>query len=54
LRSAEAAVDPVQLLDFMDGYWDGWLPDGVISLDYPRAPGIHGPYRRGVEDCLRD
>ncbi|MDL2077651.1 hypothetical protein QNN03_14520 [Streptomyces sp. GXMU-J15] len=33
LRSARAPVDPVQLLDFMDGYWDGWLPDGEIPLD---------------------
>lgn len=33
LRSAKALVEPVQLLDFMDGYWDGWLPDGEISLD---------------------
>ncbi|WP_094222745.1 hypothetical protein [Streptomyces diastatochromogenes] len=33
LRSAEVTPDPVQLLDFMDGYWDGWLPDGAISLD---------------------
>ncbi|MFF0110742.1 hypothetical protein [Streptomyces hirsutus] len=33
LRSARVPVEPVQLLDFMDGYWDGWLPDGEIPLD---------------------
>lgn len=33
LRSAKVVVEPVELLDFMDGYWDGWLPDGEISLD---------------------
>ncbi|WP_406438023.1 hypothetical protein OHB00_26035 [Streptomyces sp. NBC_00631] len=32
LRSAGAVVDPAELLDFMDGYWEGWLPDGEISL----------------------
>jgi hypothetical protein len=32
LRSVRALVEPVQLLDFMDGYWEGWLPDGKISL----------------------
>lgn len=33
LRSARALVEPVELPDFMDGYWDGWLPDGEISLE---------------------
>ncbi|MEV5840948.1 hypothetical protein AB0M32_03140 [Streptomyces sp. NPDC051985] len=33
LRSVGAVVDPAELLDFMDGYWEGWLPDGEISLD---------------------
>ncbi|GGK64259.1 hypothetical protein [Streptomyces flaveus] len=33
LRSARALVEPAELLDFMDGYWDGWLPDGEISLE---------------------
>jgi ADP-ribose pyrophosphatase YjhB (NUDIX family) len=33
LRSAGAVVDPAELLDFMDGYWEGWLPDGEISLE---------------------
>lgn len=33
LRSAQALVEPAELLDFMDGYWDGWLPDGEISLE---------------------
>ncbi|WP_327316392.1 hypothetical protein [Streptomyces sp. NBC_01235] len=25
--------NPEVLLDVMDGYWEGWLPDGVISLE---------------------
>ncbi|MGI3204132.1 hypothetical protein ACRJ4W_50290 [Streptomyces sp. GLT-R25] len=33
LRSARSVVEPAELLDFMDGYWDGWLPDGEISLE---------------------
>ncbi|MFC5214170.1 hypothetical protein [Streptomyces coerulescens] len=33
LRSAGAVVEPAELLDFMDGYWEGWLPDGEISLE---------------------
>ncbi|MFD3500463.1 hypothetical protein [Streptomyces sp. NPDC058678] len=33
LRSAQVMVEPAELLDFMDGYWDGWLPDGEVSLE---------------------
>jgi len=33
LRSSGELVEPAELLDFMDGYWDGWLPDGEISLE---------------------
>ncbi|MFJ9865399.1 hypothetical protein [Streptomyces sp. NPDC101165] len=33
LRTAQVFVEPAELLDFMDGYWDGWLPDGEIALD---------------------
>ncbi|MGX1491465.1 hypothetical protein RKD41_003724 [Streptomyces tendae] len=33
MRSERAPVEPAELLDFMDGYWDGWLPDGEISLE---------------------
>ncbi|MFH8409836.1 hypothetical protein ACH4FX_34415 [Streptomyces sp. NPDC018019] len=33
LRSGQVQVEPAGLLDFMDGYWDGWLPDGEISLE---------------------
>lgn len=33
LRSAHVKVEPLQLLDFMDGYWEGRLPDGEVSLD---------------------
>ncbi|MFF2519826.1 hypothetical protein [Streptomyces sp. NPDC058086] len=32
LRAARALAEPVQLPDFMDGYWAVWLPDGEISL----------------------
>ncbi|WP_406406585.1 hypothetical protein [Streptomyces sp. NBC_01643] len=32
LRSEQAAVEPAQMLDLVDGYWEGWLPDGEISL----------------------
>ncbi|WP_406838055.1 hypothetical protein ACICHK_20625 [Streptomyces sp. AHU1] len=33
LRRSGERVEPAELLDFMDGYWEGWLPDGEISLD---------------------
>ncbi|MFE1289566.1 hypothetical protein [Streptomyces sp. NPDC058751] len=33
LRSSGERVEPAELLDFMDGYWEGWLPDGEISLE---------------------
>ena len=33
LRSAEADVFPPELPDIVDGYWDGWIPDGPITLD---------------------
>ncbi|MER7924094.1 hypothetical protein ABTY96_13380 [Streptomyces sp. NPDC096057] len=33
LRSADAHVEPAELLDFMDGYWEGWLPDEEVSLE---------------------
>ncbi|MEV7388087.1 hypothetical protein [Streptomyces sp. NPDC091215] len=33
LRSAGVQVEPAELLDFMDGYWGGWLPDGEVSLE---------------------
>lgn len=32
LRDSGARVEPEVLLDLIDGYWEGWLPDGVISL----------------------
>lgn len=32
LRAEQAAVEPAQMLDLVDGYWDGWLPDGETSL----------------------
>ncbi|MFF8843412.1 hypothetical protein ACF08N_11870 [Streptomyces sp. NPDC015127] len=32
LRSAATPVEPPQLLDLVDGYWEGWLPDGEVSL----------------------
>lgn len=33
LRADDAVVAPAVLPDFIDGYWDGWLPDGEISLE---------------------
>ncbi|MFF9405998.1 NUDIX domain-containing protein [Streptomyces anandii] len=33
LRDAEVQVEPQVLLDLIDGYWEGWLPDGVVSLE---------------------
>ncbi|MGW5710130.1 hypothetical protein [Streptomyces olivaceus] len=32
LRDGGTHVEPEVLLDLIDGYWEGWLPDGVISL----------------------
>ncbi|MFF8843392.1 hypothetical protein ACF08N_11765 [Streptomyces sp. NPDC015127] len=31
-RSGDAPVEPMELLDLVDGYWEGWLPDGEVSL----------------------
>jgi hypothetical protein len=33
LRSVEADVFPPELPNVVDGYWEGWLPDGPITLD---------------------
>ncbi|WP_225100322.1 hypothetical protein [Streptomyces sp. CoH27] len=33
LRKSGAAVEPETLPLFLDGYWEGWLPGGVISLE---------------------
>jgi ADP-ribose pyrophosphatase YjhB (NUDIX family) len=32
LRPVETRVQPAGLLDLVDGYWEGWLPDGEVSL----------------------
>lgn len=32
LRAQRALVEPSQLIDLVEGYWDGWLPDGEVSL----------------------
>ncbi|MCZ1018935.1 hypothetical protein [Streptomyces noursei] len=32
-RDGGVPVEPEVLLDLIDGYWEGWLPDGVISLE---------------------
>lgn len=32
LKSDQIQVEPPQLLDLLGGYWDGWLPDGEVSL----------------------
>ncbi|WP_416520554.1 hypothetical protein [Streptomyces achromogenes] len=33
LRESGAAVEPEALLLLIDGYWEGWLPAGVVSLE---------------------
>jgi hypothetical protein len=33
LRTDGASLQPPQLLDLLDGYWDCWQPDGEVSLD---------------------
>lgn len=33
LGDRQIDVEPASLPLFMDGYWEGWLPDGEISLD---------------------
>ncbi|MEV5784295.1 hypothetical protein AB0L42_25275 [Streptomyces sp. NPDC052287] len=33
LRYAGVRVEPDTLPLFMDGYWEGWLPDGEVSLE---------------------
>lgn len=33
LRDAGARVEPDTLPLLMDGYWEGWLPDGEVSLE---------------------
>jgi ADP-ribose pyrophosphatase YjhB (NUDIX family) len=32
-RGRGVQVEPEVLLDLIDGYWEGWLPDGVVSLE---------------------
>lgn len=32
LRVERVSIEPPQLLHLVDGYWDGWLPDGEVSL----------------------
>jgi hypothetical protein len=31
-RRLALRVEPRVLLDLIDGYWEGWLPDGLVSL----------------------
>ncbi|MEV0908553.1 hypothetical protein [Streptomyces hokutonensis] len=33
LRDAGVSVEPGTLTLLMEGYWEGWLPDGEISLE---------------------
>ncbi|EHN72328.1 hypothetical protein SMCF_8249 [Streptomyces coelicoflavus ZG0656] len=33
LRRSGAAVEPETLPLLLDGYWEGWLPDGVVCLE---------------------
>lgn len=35
LRRDAVPVLPKELPDVVDGYWDGWLPDGPLTLDWP-------------------
>ncbi|QKV93742.1 hypothetical protein HUT19_19905 [Streptomyces sp. NA02950] len=32
LRTGVVLVKPIQVIDLVDGYWEGWLPDGELSL----------------------
>jgi ADP-ribose pyrophosphatase YjhB (NUDIX family) len=32
LSAERVRVMPPQLLDLVEGYWEGWLPDGEVSL----------------------
>ncbi|TLQ46359.1 NUDIX hydrolase [Streptomyces marianii] len=32
IRASQTPLDPPPLIDLIDGYWDGWLPDGPITL----------------------
>lgn len=32
LEREQVPIDPPELLDLVDGYWNGWLPDGEVSL----------------------
>ncbi|MFD7224496.1 hypothetical protein ACFV9P_26320 [Streptomyces sp. NPDC059892] len=34
LRECAAPIQPAELPDIVDGYWDGWLPDGPLTLDW--------------------
>ncbi|WP_405728574.1 hypothetical protein OG607_26815 [Streptomyces sp. NBC_01537] len=34
LRESGVRVAPPELPDVVDGYWDGWLPDGPLTLDW--------------------
>ncbi|MFF3373512.1 hypothetical protein ACFYXF_11250 [Streptomyces sp. NPDC002680] len=33
LRAAGVPVEPGSLVLLIEGYWEGWLPDGEISLE---------------------
>ncbi len=33
LRESNVAIEPETLPLLIDGYWEGWLPDGVVSLE---------------------
>lgn len=35
LRQYPGLTSPLDLHLIVEGYWDGWLPDGPLSLDWP-------------------
>lgn len=35
LRESGVPVVPPELADVVDGYWEGWLPDGPLTLEWP-------------------
>jgi hypothetical protein len=34
LRESGVPVAPPELANVVDGYWDGWLPDGPLTLEW--------------------
>ncbi|MEU3905564.1 hypothetical protein AB0F20_17235 [Streptomyces goshikiensis] len=34
LRQRDSPTEPVDLAAIIEGYWDGWLPDGPLTVDW--------------------